>query len=125
MNAGPADAILLAEDEPLVALLVESILMSAGYAILGPVATVAAGLELLRTSRPRTAVLDITLRGGLVFPLADALADAGVPLLFLSGNSEYLLPAAHQARRIVAKPFRPESLLQAVRGLLAESGPAP
>ena len=125
MTAGPADAILVAEDEPLVALLVESTLRSGGFPTLGPAGTVAAVLEGLRRARARGADLDSTLRGGLVFPLADALAEAQVPLLFLSGNSEYLLPPVHRQRRILGKPFRRESLLQALRALLAGTAAAP
>lgn len=125
MSAGPAKAILLVEDEPLVALLVENTLRAAGFQTLGPAPTVAAGLDLLRAARPLAAVLDITLRDGLVFPLADALAALGVPFLFLSGNSESLLPAAHRDRRILAKPFRRESLLQALDALLAGAPGAP
>ncbi len=125
MIATSSQVILVAEDEPMVGMMIVSLLESAGFGILGPVATAAVGLALLFQRVPTAAVLDITLRGGPVFPLADALQAAAVPYLFISGNTAAVLPAPHRARTLLAKPFRPSELLEALSTLLPHSAAFP
>lgn len=118
MIATGRQTILIAEDEPMVGLMIASSLQAEGFDVLGPAPTVAIGLKLLFQTVPTAAVLDITLRGGLVFPLADALLAAAVPFLFMSGNSAALLPLPHRARRLLAKPCGQKELLAALLVLL-------
>lgn len=104
--------ILVVEDEPLLAMDLEAVLIDAGFAVIGP----ASGLEeALRRLHHETvvdgAVLDIALHGSFSFPIADALADRGIPFLFVSGHAREILPERHQCRRVVQKPYQPERLI--------------
>ncbi|MES2711149.1 MAG: molybdopterin cofactor-binding domain-containing protein, partial [Pseudomonadota bacterium] len=78
-------AVLVVEDEQLVAMLIEDALLDAGATVLGPTSTVAETLALLRSSTPAVAVMDMNLCGESAAPVADALAALGVPFLVATG----------------------------------------
>jgi CheY-like chemotaxis protein len=107
-----AHRILVVEDEALIAYDLETALRQSGCEVVGPVATVAAAERALGGALPDAAVLDIELGDGKVFPIADALADRGVPFVFLTGYEPETLPERHARRPIVIKPCRAEVLLR-------------
>lgn len=86
--------ILVVEDRGLIAGKIVRALEAAGCVLLGPAATLEAGFALLADAgdRPDAAVLDIDLRGELVYPLAEALQARGVPLLFVTGFAANAIP---------------------------------
>lgn len=77
--------VLLCEDEPIVALDVKMMIEDAGYRVAGPFARVDKALESLDGDFV-AAVLDVRLRDGDVFPVAECLHKRGVPLIFHSGH---------------------------------------
>ena len=80
-----AQSVLVVEDEYLVAMDLSSLLTTNGWRVLGPAATVAESLEILRTEQPDVAVLDISLREReLVTPVAQALRDLNIPFVITS-----------------------------------------
>jgi DNA-binding response OmpR family regulator len=106
--------VLIVEDEALIALDLQSIIERAGFKVVGPVNTVEAALAATAREKPQLALLDINLGQSKVFELADALAQGGTPILFVTGHSRVMLTEAHKARPIVTKPFLPDVLLAAV-----------
>ena len=81
--------ILVAEDEALVAIDLDYALREAGAEVIGPVSSVDAGVTLLASVDDIDgAILDVDLRGELVFPLADMLRDAGVPIVFHTARGD-------------------------------------
>lgn len=102
--------ILVVEDEALVAMLVEDALLEAGAEVIGPAATVAEALSLLRDGEPSAAVLDLNLAGEASTPIADTLARMGVPFVVATGYGAEGLPAQHAAVPVLAKPYDPEEL---------------
>jgi DNA-binding response OmpR family regulator len=113
--------IMIVEDDVLLALDLADTLRDAGLTILGPFGSVDAALDAVRADRPAGAILDIDLKGILSFPVADALAAANVPFLWLSASSPEVVPAVHQARPFLSKPFAAPTLLRVVRGLVKTS----
>lgn len=113
--------IMIAEDDVLLGLDLASALGDAGFAVLGPFATVDAALHAVGTSQPDIAILDIDLHGRMSFPVADALATANVPFLWLSASSPDVVPQLHQARPFLSKPFAAAGLLRVVTGLVKTS----
>jgi CheY-like chemotaxis protein len=106
--------ILVAEDEPLVAMLLEDVLLDAGAIILGPAATVRHALSLAATERPDAAVLDFNLSGETCVAVADALAAAGVPFLVATGyGGDSPLPR-HAGIEVLQKPYDPVLLVAAL-----------
>jgi CheY-like chemotaxis protein len=100
-------AILVVEDEYLLADDLCTELADHGATVLGPAATVDQGLRLLADAeRVHGAVLDVNLRGEPVFRLADALTQRDLPFVFTTGYDADVLPPrfAHAPR--CEKPVR-------------------
>jgi len=78
--------ILIVEDDFHVADSLSLALRASGAHVVGPAATVSAALKLVAScERVDGAVLDINLRGEVVYPVADALRRRGVPFVFATG----------------------------------------
>jgi CheY-like chemotaxis protein len=107
--------ILVVEDEALIAMDIQSLLEDAGYRVLGPVNSPAAALKALEGNEPDLALLDVNLGGADVFVVADALAKLKAPIIFLTGHTAQRLPSDHRHRPLLAKPYLPQQLLQAVQ----------
>jgi two-component system cell cycle sensor histidine kinase/response regulator CckA len=118
-------AILLVEDEAPLRRLAERLLRRAGYAVAAAPSAEAA-LDLV-VERPAALVSDIAMPGADGVTLARALRARwpGLPVLLLSG---YAGAAGREAEaegfRLLAKPFAPGDLLQAVAALLARPAEA-
>jgi hypothetical protein len=116
--------VLVIEDEPLVALELESELAEAGAIVLGPVGTLEAAARLIEAEAIDAALLDANLGGRPVDALAAALAARGVPFAFASGYGPSGLPAGVRDRPLLGKPFGAAALLALVAGLLAPAAAA-
>jgi CheY-like chemotaxis protein len=104
--------ILVVEDEALIAMLVEDALLDAGANVLGPAATVEEALALFESGNPEAAVLDINLAGQASTPVADLLADHGVPFVVATGYGAAGLPERHRGVPVLAKPYDPQELVE-------------
>jgi CheY-like chemotaxis protein len=112
--------ILVVEDEYYLADEARMILSQVGADIIGPVPTVQqANAVLASNERIDGALLDVNLRGELVFELADALQARGIPFAFATGYDGDVLPDRFADRRVLGKPVRPEELIGAVEALVA------
>lgn len=97
--------VLVAEDEYLLAVDLVQMLTRRGAHVLGPFPTVAAASACLdRATLPDLAVLDVNLRGEMVFPVADRLIARGVPVLFVTGYDTAVLPPDYAAVPRLEKP---------------------
>ena len=97
--------VLVVEDEYFIADEMRHVFEKAGATVLGPVPTVEAALNLLsRTSTLDGAVLDINLRGKMGYPVADALMERGVPLVFATGYDDAAIPRKYGAVPRCEKP---------------------
>ena len=77
--------ILIVEDEVIVAFNMECEIIDAGGTVVGPAHTVSEALGLIDHDID-AAILDINIAGELVWPVAERLAAAGIPLLLASAN---------------------------------------
>lgn len=102
----------------LVALLLEDRLAALGCDVVGPAATVVAGLDLLRSEPIDAAVLDVNINGEKVFPVADALADRGIPFLFATAYGAAGVAERHNGRAVLDKPYQERALEHALRAVL-------
>lgn len=116
--------ILVVEDEPLVAMLIEDLLLELGCKVIGPAATVAQALALADTG-PDAALLDVNLGTEQSYPVADRLAADGVPFAFVTGYGRHGLTGPHTARPTIPKPFKPASFGQEIADALLSGGRAP
>ncbi|MDH7970788.1 response regulator [Sphingomonas sp. AR_OL41] len=115
--SGP-QRILLVEDEPLIAMMLEDFLEVLEKTLAGTADTVAAALELIAAGGIDAAILDVNLRGGeQSWPIADALAAQGIPFVFATGGTQDGLIEAHRERPTLAKPFTMDGVARALAAL--------
>lgn len=99
--------VLIVEDEALVAMLLEDMLMDAGYTPAETVSSIPTALDYVR-DKPQAfdfAVLDVNLNGQPIFPVAEALAALGKPFIFSTGYGNGGLPQQWRDRPTLQKPF--------------------
>ena len=64
-------------------------------------------------------MLDVNLGDRTSYPVADRLAELGVPFLFATGYGEQTqLPMNHRGRLIVQKPYTLENVARAMDSVL-------
>jgi len=107
--------ILVAEDEPLVAMDLVHAIEEADGCVVGPVATVSEAMALLSSEAIEAAIIDANLADRDATPLALALIDRSVPFVIYTGSDAPLeLTAQCSSLLIVTKPARPTWVLAAL-----------
>jgi len=83
---------LIVEDDPFMAVDLASTLVKSGARIMGPTASARDALDLLRKARrqPDGAFLDVGLLDKGVVPIADRLAESGIPFAFVAADDDWL-----------------------------------
>jgi PAS domain S-box-containing protein len=77
--------VLLVEDEALVGMMMTDFLREIGFHVVGPFGSVAEAIAAINQEQLQAAILDINLRGELIYDLADELTGRGVPIVFVTG----------------------------------------
>lgn len=91
--------------------------MDAGFEVIGPARSLEEGTRLAEEEEGTFfACLDVNLNGDLVFPLARALRDRGIPFILLTGFQSGDLPDDLADVRLLSKPVAPEDVIEAIRG---------
>lgn len=125
VSANPAlsgKAILVVEDEYLIAINIEMALEEMGAEIIGPLSHVDAALDALQAGGavPDAAILDINVRGRPVFPVAERLSERNIPFVFATGYDQWTIPPALSHVRRFEKPTDPETLGEVLAEYLVE-----
>jgi CheY-like chemotaxis protein len=97
--------ILIADDEPMIALLLADWLEELGHETAGPVRNVASALSLIASKPLDAAIVDVGLGRETGYPIAARLAELGIPFVFATGQAEGTLQAPFTNARILSKPF--------------------
>lgn len=77
--------VLVAEDEPFIALDVAMAIEDAGGEVAGPAASVSEALALIEARKIDGAILDVNLIDGDITPVAEAILRLGIPVVLQSG----------------------------------------
>jgi DNA-binding NtrC family response regulator len=113
-----AKQILIVEDEPLIAMMLEDFLDILDRGVAGSVDSVASALERIDQGGIDAAILDVNLRGGeKSTPVAAALAAAGVPFVFATGGSDDSVDERFRDRPMLQKPFTMDGVAKALAAL--------
>lgn len=105
--------VLVVEDEALIAIMIADQLTQLGYEIVGPVSKLDAAMTFAREARFDAAILDVTIRGGKTFPVAELLSAKSIPFAISSGYGDWALPDSLKVQPRLTKPFS-ESELEAM-----------
>lgn len=107
-------AILVVEDDYLIATDLRLQMEDEGATIIGPAGTVDDALQLLddRSMRIDAATVDINIRGKESYLLADALTARAIPFVFVSGYSRSDIPSRFEGAAFCEKPTRPANVIQ-------------
>ena len=110
--------ILIVEDEPLIAMMLEDFLDALDRQLAGTADSVASALPLVEAGGFDAAILDVNLRGGeKSWPIADALAGEGIPFVLATGGGNDMIADPHRDRPTLAKPFTIDGVKQALAAL--------
>ena len=114
--------VMVVEDEFIIALDLAETARDLGYEVKGPFPGKRDAFHYLADNRPDFAILDVFTDDGEVYPLADALTEAGVPIIFHSGH----VPPAEVCERYpqaqaAAKPCPPNEMIAMMQGALGEA----
>ena len=116
--------VLVLEDEPIIAMLLDELIETAGGEATC-VTSLEAAAAALAQSRPDAAVLDINVQNRPSFDLARRLVDLAVPVIFASGYRKALVPEDLKSVPIVTKPYGLDDLDHAFREAIARAGRQP
>jgi CheY-like chemotaxis protein len=108
--------VLLLEDEPIIAFALEDMLIECGASPLscGSLEVAHAALE---SSQPDIAILDVNIHGERSYPVAQRLAERGIPFIFATGYGGALHPPEFADVPTISKPYRLAELEQAFAAL--------
>ena len=102
----------MVEDEFIIALDLSETVRDLGYQVTGPFACKDHAMIAINDDLPDVAILDVMTADGEVFPLADALTDAGVPIIFHSGHvDEKDVAERYPEAQAAAKPCPPDRMI--------------
>ena len=108
--------ILIVEDEPLIAMMLEDFLEALNKTHVATCDCVTAALAVIDAEHPDAAILDINLSGGeKSWPVADALAARNIPFVLSTGGGEET--PAHADRPRLVKPYTMENVAKALAAL--------
>jgi PAS domain S-box-containing protein len=113
--------ILIVEDEPLLAMELETNLNALGCKTLRSAATLNAAKAAIGDSGCDAALVDVNLGGRQADELAVALTRKNIPFAFVTGYGREGLPAGFKEAAILSKPFAKEELLVVLAQLLQPS----
>jgi CheY-like chemotaxis protein len=113
--------ILVVEDEMLIALMIESTLQKLGCIIVGPASRLEQAQRLASEEALDAAILDITIRGGAVYPVAEQLLARGVPFVIASGYGDWSLPEPLRNQPRLTKPFTEEDVQEQINRLCCKA----
>lgn len=97
--------VLVLDDEPLIAMMLEDWLSELGHETIGPARTIAAAMEFVQNAAPEAAILDLSIGNERSYAVADALMTAGVPFAFATGHGSAQLQAPYDGAPMLGKPF--------------------
>jgi DNA-binding response OmpR family regulator len=120
-NESARHRILVVEDEMLIAMVIEDAVHDSGGQVVGPAATLEKALKLVEEEEFDAAILDVTIRGGKVYPVAERLLKRGVPFVFASGYGDWALPAELRDKPRLTKPFTAAALEEQIRLLYGQA----
>ena len=111
MPLTPAAVATSPEDEPLIALDLESWVIDHEGIVVGTVGSIAEATLIVETQAIDGAILDLRLGGELGLSVAECLRTRKIPFVIHSGQADTTLPRNWPAVPMISKPALPEAVI--------------
>jgi len=118
----PEASIFLVEDEPLVRMMLASMVEELGHRVVAQAGTIKEAGAFAMTGVFDLAILDINIDGLGIDPVAHVIERRGLPFLFVTGYGASWLPSLFRRRPVLEKPVSIEKLKSTIDELLERSG---
>jgi DNA-binding response OmpR family regulator len=112
-------SILIVEDEPLIAMMLEDFLESLGHFVAGTCDSVDAALAKVEKGGFDLAILDVNLKGESVWPVASRLRECNVPFVIATGGHVDPPPAEFNNAPVIEKPYTVDRVTPAIDAAFA------
>jgi CheY-like chemotaxis protein len=113
-------SILIVEDEPLIAMMLEDFLLSLGHEVRATCDSVSEALKAVQAGAFDVAILDVNLKGESVWPVAAELRDREIPFILATGGHVDPPPAEFANVPLIEKPYTIDRVTPALEAALAE-----
>jgi len=114
-------SILIVEDEPLIAMMLEDFILSLGHEVSGSCDSVGSALKEIEKNKFDLAILDVNLKGESVWPVASALRKKGTPFVLATGGHVDPPPAEFASAPMIEKPYTIDRVTPIIEAVLARS----
>jgi DNA-binding response OmpR family regulator len=118
MTAGKS--ILIVEDEAMIGMMLEDFLGALGYELHALAGSLQEGCDIATNGGFDAALLDCNLRGEKAWPIAEILAERGIPFIFATGGTADDVPTAFAGRPTLSKPYTIGSVERVLETMLGK-----
>jgi CheY-like chemotaxis protein len=112
-------SILIVEDEPLIAMMLEDFLLSLGHEVRATCDSVGEAMKAVEAGDFDLAILDVNLKGESVWPVAAVLRARDIPFILASGGHVDPPPAEFASVPMIDKPYTIDRVTPALEAALA------
>lgn len=112
-------SILVVEDEPLIAMMLEDFLESLGHSVSATCESVSDALAEADKGGFDVAILDVNLNGESVWPVAHKLREKNIPFVIATGGHVEPPPAEFKNVPLIEKPYTVDRVTPAIEAALA------
>lgn len=112
-------SILVVEDEPLIAMMLEDFLDSLGHRVHATCESVSEAVKAVDSGGFELAILDVNLKGENVWPVATRLREKNVPFLLATGGHVDPPPAEFNSVPVIEKPYTIDRVNPAINAAFA------
>ena len=112
-------SILIVEDEPLIAMMLEDFLESLGHSISATCDTVKCALDEVDKGGFELAILDVNLKGENVWPVATRLREKNVPFVIATGGHVDPPPPEFNDAPVIEKPYTVDRVTPVIEAAFA------
>ena len=120
LNRSGPSRILIIEDDPLTAYLLDNMVFDLGYTVSGMAHTIPLARQELAKRNFDAVLLDAELGGQKCPEIADLLQEMGIPFAFVT-NRMHPIEVRHEAVQSLRKPFTAYQVCVALEGLVGPS----
>ncbi|MDE2183590.1 MAG: response regulator [Alphaproteobacteria bacterium] len=115
--------VLVIDDEPLIAALLEMWLKELNCDVVGPVGSVAGALRCIETEEVDAAIVDWSLHNEQCDAVAETLSARGIPFALSTGHPNPAMAERCKAAAFLAKPFDFATVAAAMKRLTGRVAP--